>query len=602
MSAGRERQGRGFSMREHLTLNWPSLALGFALGAVLLVLSVVQPFWAGNLIAQVQNADPVAPVLLVVIGLSVAVALASGLQQYVLGRLTENSVAGWREVFVKSFLRLPLLGRQRWSAAWFGSRLVTDPPLIGRFVGGVIVQSITSTLLAATSLVVLLTLDAPTVFIPLAFAALSMLASLFGARFVGADRLGVQQENARMSGVMARAVDSARVVIASNADHAVEADLRTSIGLARRHGVRLNVIYSLVGPVTVTLMQLAYASVFVVGGWRVASEAMPFPMFITFIMMFGLFQSAVQDVSAIPLGISECRAALAHLSQIDEISKPHSDVLPRAHGDQRASDVVRFESVGFGYGAEPRQLTDVSFAIPKGSLAALIGPSGGGKSTCLGLIEGFFFAESGSISVLGRDMTPRTAVSLRDSLGYVDQESALVGDTIRSILQFGLPPGASNDDDLLDALNAVGLTEWAESRGGLDGSLDDRATQISGGQRQLLAIARALVRKPELLLLDEPTSNLDGATEARIRQVLRQIANRTSVVMTAHRLSTILEADWIVVLDGGRVVGSGTHEVLISTCSQYVELVSSQTTLADSAFDVDGRTARTTVPDGEIRA
>lgn len=579
MSTAGLRLGERFSMRRHLRLNWPTLALGLSLGALLLALSVIQPFWAGNLIAKVQESQPVVSVLLVVIGLSLATACTAGLQQYVLGRLTENSVARWRDLFVDSFLHLPLLGRQRWSGAWFGSRLVTDPPLIGRFVGGVIVQSITSTLLMITTLIILLNLDVLTVLIPLAFAALSIVASALGAKLVGADRLAVQQENTRMSDVIMRAVDSARLVIASNADHMVNAGLRQSIGRARKHGIRLNLIYSLVGPVTMTFMQLAYASVFVVGGWRVASGAMSFPMFITFVMMFGVFQSAVQEVSAIPLGISECRASLSHLSQIEEVTAPDLAVLPAAGAAPYRSDAVRFESVQFRYSVDSRGcLDDVSFALPERRLSALIGSSGGGKSTCLGLMEGFFFADTGTVHILGRDMTPQTAAPLRDSVGYVDQESALMGETIRSILQFGLPK--ERDDMVLrDVLKDVGLWEWVQSRGSLDAQLDDRAIQISGGQRQLLAIARALLRQPELLLLDEPTSNLDGVAEARVRQVLRRIATQTTVVITAHRLSTILEADWIVVLNAGKVVGEGSHETLMTTCSQYRELVASQTVL-----------------------
>ena len=568
--------GEPFRMRRHLGLHWPTLSVGFGLGALLLVLSVVQPFWAGNLITHVQNGQPVLSTLLIVIGVSVATALSSGIQQYVLGRLTEDSVAHWRNIFIESFFHLPLLGRQQRSGAWFGSRLVTDPPLIGRFVGGVIVQSVTSVLLAATSLIVLVVLEPIVVVIPLSFAVLSMVASALGAKAVGRDRLAVQQENSRMSDVMTRAVDSARLVIASNADPLVDRDLRRSVARARRHGVRLNIVHSLVGPVTMTFMQLAYASVFVVGGWRVASGDMEFPEFITFLMMFGLFQSAIQEVSTIPLGVSECRAALAHLSQISEMPRSMTGALPASGPGKDTTDAVRFASVDFGYDVGgARDLIDVSFRLPKRSLSALIGPTGGGKSTCLALMEGFFFAEAGSVHVLGREVGPQSISELRDSIGYVDQESVLVGESIRAMLTFGLP-SEQGDPDLRRVLSEVGLWEWAKARGGLDAVLDDRAIQISGGQRQLIAIARALLRRPDLLILDEPTSNLDGFAEARIRKVLRRVSERTAVVMTAHRLSTILEADWIVVLERGRVAGEGTHEMLSTTNSSYREIVSSQ--------------------------
>jgi ABC-type multidrug transport system fused ATPase/permease subunit len=571
-------------LRTHILASSRPLAAGLAIGVIALTVGLIQPFWAGDLIERVQHGESIVMPLVVVVGLSAGGALLAGAQQLILGNLTEQSTARWRRWFLEAFMRLPLLGRQRRPAAWYSSRLVTDPPLVGRFVGTVAVQSAQSALTLVASLIVLVTIDPVSVIIPIGFAALSLVVALITARPAGRRRRAIQGENAIMSTAAETAVTAARLLLARNADGRIRDLATSSIDRARQEGTRLNLI---LGPITVTLMQVAYASVFVIGGWRVAEGHLGFAQLITFLMIFATFQSSLQEVSAFPGSLSECKAALDHFLEVEHIENevrtpiaapPQSET----KSSSSASPAVEFERVGYAYpGNATEGLVDASFTLPQRKMSVFIGSSGGGKSTCLGLIEGFFLPADGTVRVFGEAMSPTTVEGIRRRIGYVDQESTLVGDTIRETLTFGADVLPSSEA-MVASLHDVGLWKRLERLNGLDTDIGTGGLALSGGQRQRLAIARALLDDPDILLLDEPTSSLDGLAEAHVRRVLREIGQERTVVLTAHRLSTILEADWIVVLQDGRVVGAGTHDTLLRISSFYRELIAAQSTTLET--------------------
>ena len=302
-------------------------------------------------------------------------------------------------------------------------------------------------------------------------------------------------------------------------------------------------------------------------------------------MIFNMFQGSVGDVASFPGRRSESRAALSHFLEVESIAQEAST--PSMAGQLAPADapkeipawvspLVRFENVAYTYPSETEpQLDQLSFDRAEGSLSVLVGSSGGGKSTSLGLMEGFFFPTTGSIRLFNRPVTEETVHGLRERIGFVDQDSTLIGGTVRDNLAFSSTPHIP-DNEMVSVLNDVGLWNWLDTKGGLDAEVGVEGLMLSGGQRQRMAIGRALLRSPELLLLDEPTSGLDGLAEAQIRSLLRRVATTRTVVLTAHRLSTILEADWIVVIHQGTAVGQGTHSDLMDTCDLYRDMVLEQ--------------------------
>ena len=224
-------------------------------------------------------------------------------------------------------------------------------------------------------------------------------------------------------------------------------------------------------------------------------------------------------------------------------------------------------------------LHDVSFVVPRGERIALVGPSGAGKSTILALIERFYEVSGGRLLVDGSDVRDLPRDALRRRLGYVEQEAPVLAGTLRDNLLL-TAPGAT-DEQLLAALALVNLSGLAErTADGLGAQVGEGGVLLSGGERQRLAIARALLAEAPILLLDEPTSNLDARNEAALREAIANAAQRRTLIIVAHRLSTVVDSDRIVVLDGGRVLAVGNHRELLESSPLYRELATHQLLVA----------------------
>ena len=220
-------------------------------------------------------------------------------------------------------------------------------------------------------------------------------------------------------------------------------------------------------------------------------------------------------------------------------------------------------------------LRGVTFTVPRGARVALVGPSGAGKSTVLSLIERFYDPTGGAIELDGRDIRTLARDELRAQFGYVEQDAPTLAGTIADNLRLGSPDGT--DADCERVLHAVNLTEVLERDPlGLQAPVGEDGVMLSGGERQRLAIARALLAAPPILLLDESTSSLDGVNEQRMREAIDAVGTGRTLIVIAHRLSTVVDSDLIVVLDHGQVVGQGTHSELVASTPLYRDLAKHQ--------------------------
>jgi ATP-binding cassette, subfamily B, multidrug efflux pump len=243
--------------------------------------------------------------------------------------------------------------------------------------------------------------------------------------------------------------------------------------------------------------------------------------------------------------------------------------------------------VGFGYpGAEHLVLEDISFTCEPGRTVAVVGSTGAGKTTLVHLAARLFDVTYGGIRLAGVDVRELSFADLTDRIALVPQRPYLFSGTVASNLRFGR--GDATDEELWEALDVAQAAEFVRAmEGGLDAPIAQGGTNVSGGQRQRLAIARALVRKPAVYLFDDSFSALDVATDARLRAALTPYTASATVLVVAQRVSTIVNADHIVVIDGGSVVGQGTHAELSLTCPTYIEIVRSQLAATDAVDSVD---------------
>jgi ATP-binding cassette subfamily B multidrug efflux pump len=271
------------------------------------------------------------------------------------------------------------------------------------------------------------------------------------------------------------------------------------------------------------------------------------------------------------------RAAVSS-DRIGEVLETDSSVAPPLNGVTEVEGTGRLDlrGVSFTYpGAMHAVVNDVTFSARPGQTVAIIGSTGAGKSTLVNLIPRLFDATSGTLLVDGVDVRDLDPDTLWSKIGLVPQTPFLFSGTVASNLRYGKPD--ATDAEMWEALEVAQARDFVEAMPeGLEGPITQGGTNVSGGQRQRLAIARALIRRPDIYLFDDSFSALDQSTDARLRRALRPVTANSTVLIVAQRVATIADADQIVVMDGGAVVGLGTHEELLATCTTYQEIVESQ--------------------------
>ncbi len=339
--------------------------------------------------------------------------------------------------------------------------------------------------------------------------------------------------------------------------------------------LRVNRIFVIAFPAVLLVMNLTTVAILWFGGHLVDSGQLPIGNMTAFLQY--IMQILMSLMMAIALVILVPRAE-ASAARLQEVVQTRPSIEEPAHPVEPASltGVVEFQDVTFGYpGGEKPVLQDLAFQMRPGETTAVIGGTGSGKTTLLNLVPRFFDVTEGKVLVDGVDVRQRPLESLWSRMGIVPQRAYLFSGTVASNLRFGNED--ATDEELWHALEVAQARDFVEEmQGGLEAPIDQGGTNVSGGQRQRLAIARALVKRPAIYLFDDCFSALDAGTDARLRAALRADTRGATVVIVAQRVSTIMHADRIIVLDEGRIVGIGAHDELMRTCEPYREIVDSQ--------------------------
>jgi ABC-type multidrug transport system fused ATPase/permease subunit len=541
------------------------------------VTTLAQPLLTRQVLNGLQAARAVWGTVVLLVVVLAAVAVISAVRDYLLQRTAEGLVLTSRRRLTRHLLRLPISEYDRRRTGDLLSRVGADTTLLRAVVTSGLFETVTGAVMVVGAAVAMVLLD-PILFLTAGLGlAVGLSIALVFSRRVRPASEAAQARIGEMTSAVERALSAARTIRASNAEEREIATVESSAEEAYDAGVRIARLQALVGPASIAAIQGAFLLLLGVGGARVAAGTISVGDLVAFVLyLFFLVMPLGQAMHA----YTQLQTGLGALQRMEDILAVPLEADTGTASPSGGPAAVVFERVTFGYAAAPQPVVaDVSFTVPFGTRTALVGPSGAGKSTLLQLVERFYDVTGGTVRVAGVDVRELPRRTLRAQLGYVEQEAPVLAGTLRENLRLARPE--ATEAQMLEVLAAVNLTDIAvRTEQGLDAPVGEGGVLLSGGERQRLAIARTLLAAPPILLLDEPTSNLDARNEVALREAIDMVARERTMIVVAHRLSTVVDADQIVVLELGRVVAVGRHDELLETSPLYRELATNQLLVA----------------------
>jgi ABC-type multidrug transport system fused ATPase/permease subunit len=551
-----------------------------ALGCVFLIasggLGLAQPLAAREVLEALALDQGLTRALIELSALVVAAALLLGLGSYLVMRSAEAVVLAGRRTLIGHVLRLTMPGMRSQAPGDLLARVTADTTLLRQIAIQSLVQAIMGSVMLVGALVLMAIVDLVLLAtIVGVVCVLAVVVALVMPRIRNAARES-QRAVGRMGGAFERALGAFGTLKASGAEAAETARVGAAAEAAYEQGTVAARWSAVAGTAAGLSIQVAFLVVLGVGGARVQSGAISVSTLVAFLLyVMYLTQPVLQLVNA-GTYFQAGRAAIGRIGEVTTL--PTEPLHTSDHCAPATPDpaTLVFEDVTFTYpGRDEPAVEDLSLIVPAGGMTALVGPSGAGKSTLLGLIERFQEPDAGRLLLDGRDVREWDLAELRRQMAYVEQDAPVMAGTLRENLAYAAP--GATDDELREAIALTRLEPMVQRLGGdLGAEVLHRGVSLSGGERQRIAIARALLRRPRLLLLDEATSQLDAVNEAALREVVQEVSRRTTVLVVAHRLSTVRSAGRIAVLEDGRLRAWGDHADLVREDELYAEFAKRQ--------------------------
>ena len=559
-------------LMEHKPALWVAVALSI-LGAIV---NLGQPLIVGQLIDAVQKKQDVTGWAIGLVVVLLGTALTGGLMYYVLAKAGEGVVLSARNKLATRLLRMPIKEYDLRRTGDLVSRVGSDTTLLRAVLTQGFVDAAGGILIFVGSIVAMAVIDPLLLGITLAVIAIAIAAVAFTSRKIKEATTKAQSRVGDMAASVERALSAVRTIRAARAESREGDYIKKNAEDAYVQGVKIAKLNAAVSPIAGIAFQGAFIAVLGVGGYRVASGETSIANLITFILLMFTMSRPLGQAFGAYSSIQSALGALARIQEVLDIETEETNEDQKHQGKRKGknSTAIEFRKVNFGY-EQAEVLTNVSFKIERGTRVAIVGPSGSGKSTSFSLIERFYEPTKGQILLDGQPVTEISRNELRAQIGYVEQDAPVLAGSLRENLLIGKPD--ATDKELKAVLGEVNLTDVLKrDKRGLNAEVGENGIMLSGGERQRLAIARALLAAPPILLLDESTASLDGLNELRMREALDAVAKNRTVIVIAHRLSTVVDSDQIIVLQNGKVIGTGTHKQLLKSTPLYKELAATQ--------------------------
>ena len=560
---------------------WPRrkiLFLGLFLILVRSLSGLVLPYASKSLIDEVIPSKDTHSLTILLVVVCIAL-LFQSVSAFSLTRLlsveAQHLISILRAKVQQKLLTLPISFFDNNKSGALVSRVMTDVEGVRNLVGTGLVQLIGGSVTAIISLIILIRINAQMtlfvlvpvlIFAVIALKAFGYIRPIFRAR---------GKINAEVTGRLTETLNGIRVIKGFNAETQEQKVFEKGV-----EDLYQNVKKSLTATAFMTssstfLLGLASAGIMGMGGYFIMNNSMTYGEFVSFTLFLGFMIAPIVQMSNIGSQLTEAFAGLDRTQELMGIDE-ENNLKTRTITLDKIKGNITFNNITFSYDDTTEVLRNISFEAPQGSVTALVGSSGSGKSTIASLVTAFLNPNSGQVLIDEIDLSKVDLKSFRSQLGVVLQDDFLYEGTIRENILFPRPK--ASEEDLLEAVEGAYVNEFTDRfENGLETVIGERGVKLSGGQRQRISIARALLAKPKIVILDEATSNLDTQSEAFIQKSLAVLMRNRTTFVIAHRLSTIQKADQILVIEEGDIVERGKHEELLKTKGRYHEIYTYQT-------------------------
>lgn len=559
------------------------LSVAVTLSIISTLVSLVVPLFTKGLVDSF-TVDSIKPSQIVMLVVSFIIsAISGGISIYLLNRLGQEVVAKLRDRLWKKLLKLTIPYYDNHRTGDTISRMTNDTAVLKGLVSEHVTGFFNGVISMVGAIVILLLLDWKMTLIILAAIPVTAAVLVPLGRMMLQISRRLQDETADFTTILNQVLSEIRLVKASNAEERETGIGQKAIAGLLKLGIREGKIQAFIGPIISFVMMGLMVLIIGYGGMRVSTGALSAGDLVAFILYL---VQIIMPMNQITVFFTQLQKSVGATERIMNILEDRQENVSEGKTLSGPIQTIQLENVHFSYEKGDTVLHDISFKLEPGKVTAVVGPSGGGKTTLFSIIERFYLPDSGIIRVGGLDVSGYSLESWRRQIGYVPQESPIIAGTIRDNICYGMEREVADEEVERAAHMAYADIFIEDLTDGYQTEVGERGIKLSGGQRQRISIARALLRNPQILMLDEATSSLDSQSEVFVQKALQNLMKGRTTLVIAHRLSTVVDADQILFIEKGHITGVGTHHELVESHHMYREFANQQLRIADNSSEV----------------